>query len=179
MEQFNVCLFLTMQNTLIKLCYRKLIDQQAAKPWEQFIFEDTYKEFLMQVQFYDQEEKYNTFGELVAQVPAAEKLHFLVSTAAIGYIRQLQGKVPDIANSLGKLFLPFENFRFEIINSAANDKSKHQVAINFYTDQLVWHSTVGSQLLVSVPGKTAGDETLTDMFSMQPYLSIYSIQQVQ
>ena len=168
-----------MQNTLIKLCYRKVIDNQATKPWEQFVFEDTYKEFLMQVQLYNQEGKYTSFGDLVAQVPAAEKLHFLVSAAAVGYIRQLQGKVPDVANSLGKLFLPFQNFRFELINSDIRDKSKHQVAINFYTDPLVWHSTIGSQLLVSVPGKTEGDETLTELFSMQPYLGIYSIQQPQ
>lgn len=166
-----------MQNALIKLCYRKVIGNQPAKPWEQYVFEDTYKEFLMQVQFYDPEKKWATFGELIQQVPAAEKLHFLVSTAAIGYIRQLEGRVPDIANALGKLFLPFQHFRFEIINSDIRDKSKHQVAINFYTDQLVWHDTIGSQLLVSVPGKTEGDETLTDMFSMQPYLSIYSLKQ--
>ena len=174
---FNVCLFLAMQNTLIRLCYRKVIDNQATKPWEQFLFEDTYKEFLLQIQFYNQEKKYTTFGELIAQVPAAEKLHFLVSTAAIGYIRQLEGKVPDIANGVGRLFLPFQNFRFEIINSDVRDKAKHQVAINFYTDQLVWHDTVGNQLLVSVPGKKEGDETLTEMFSLQPYLSIYSIKQ--
>ncbi|MBE7170915.1 MAG: hypothetical protein INR73_10015 [Williamsia sp.] len=167
-----------MQNTLIRLCYRKVINNQATKPWEQYVFEDTYKEFLLQVQFYNQEKIYTSFGELVAQAPAAEQLHFLVSAAAVGYIKQLQGKVPDIANSLGRLFLPFENFRFEIINSDIRDRSKHQVAINFYTDQLVWHETIGYQLLVSVPGKQEGDETFTELFSLQPYLSIYSIKKL-
>lgn len=166
-----------MQNALIKLCYRKVIDHQSARPWEQYVFEDTYKEFLMQVQFFDPEKKWAAFGELIQQVPAAEKLHFLVSAAAVGYIRQLQGKVPDITNALGKLFLPFQHFRFEIINSNIRDKSKHQVAINFYTDPLLWHNIIGNQLLVSVPGKTEGDETLTELFSLQPYLSIYSIKQ--
>lgn len=167
-----------MQKLLIRLCYRKIIDASAVKPWEKYVFDDTYNEFLMQVQYYDQEKKYTSFSELLQQVPAAEKLHFLVSTAAIGYIKQLSGKVPDMVNNTGKLFLPFENFRFEIINSDTRNKSKHQVAINFYTDHLIWHETIGNQLLVSVPGNMENDEVLTDMFSMQPYLSIYSLKQI-
>ena len=163
---------------MIRLCYRKVIDSSSAKPWEQTVFNETYREFVMQAQFYNQEKKYASFGELLQQVPGSEKLHYLVSTAAIGYIRQLEGKVPDIVNNLGRLFLPFENFRFEIINSHIRDSGKHQVAINFYTDQLVWHTTVGNQLLISVPGKKENDETLTDMFTIQPFLSIYSMQQI-
>ena len=166
-----------MQKAVIRLCYRKIISAGATALWEQYVFDDTYTEFLLQVQYYDQEKKYSSFGELVVRVPAAEKLHVLVSSAAIGYLRQLDGKVPGIVNSLDKLFLPFSNFRFEIISSDIKDKSKHQVAINFYTEPLVWHDTVGHQLLVSVPGRKENNEILTDMFSMQPYLSIYSIQQ--
>ena len=165
---FNACLCLLMQKALIRLCYRKIIDATAVKPWEKFVFDDTYTEFLMQVQLYNQEKKYTSFSELLQHVPAAEKLHFLVSTAAIGYIRQLAGK----------LFLPFENFRFEIINSDIKDKTKHQVAINFYTDHLVWHDTIGNQLLVSVPGNMENDEILTEVFSLQPFLTVYSMKQI-
>lgn len=166
-----------MQKGLIRLCYRKIIDTQSAAPWEKLVFEDTYKEYKMQAQFYDAEKKYSTFALLIQHFPNAEKLHGLVSTAAVGYLRQLNGKVPDIMNALGKLFLPFENFRFEIINSDIRDKSKHQVAINFYSDPLLWHDTIGSQLLVSIPGAAEGDATLTELFSLQqPFLSIYSLQ---
>ncbi len=166
-----------MQKALIRLCYRKIIDAGSAKPWEKLVFEDTYREFLMQAQFFNQEKKYNTLAELLQYVPGSDKLHYLVSTAAISYIRQLHGKVPDVVNNLGRIFLPFENFRFEIVHSDVRDKSKHQVAINFYSDQLVWHDTVGALLLVSVPGRKENDETLTDMFSLQPFVSIYSLQQ--
>ncbi|MDT9071350.1 hypothetical protein, partial [Escherichia coli] len=84
----------------------------------------------------NQDKKYFSFSDIITHVPAAEKLHFLVSAAVIGYLQQLQGRVPDLVNNLGRLFLPFKNFRFEIINSDIKDRSKHQVAINFFTEPL-------------------------------------------
>lgn len=160
----------------IRLCYRKIIDANAVRPWEKLVFSDTYTEFLMQAQLYNPEKKYSSFSDLINNVAGAEKLHFLVSAAAINYIRQLGGKIPDIQNTLGVTFLSFSNFRFEIINSDVRDKSKHVIAINFYSDPLTWHSTVGNQLLLS-SGKEEGAELLTDMLVLQPFLSIYSIAQ--
>lgn len=164
-----------MQKAIIRLCYRKIIDIQASKPWDKYVFEDTYTEFLLQSQLYNQEKKYTAFSDLLHHVPAAEKLHFLVSAAAIGYLQQLQGKVPDLVNNLGRLFLPFKNFRFEIINSDIKDKSKHQVAINFFTDELVWHNTINNQLLLSVPGHAEDGDILTELFTIPPFVSIYSL----
>ena len=157
--------------------YRKVIDANSPKSWEKHVFNDSYTEFLMQSQLYNRDKKYSSFGELLAYVPNAEKLHFLVSGSVVGHLQQLNGKVPDILNNLGKLFLPFNNYRFEIINSDIRDKSKHQVAINFFSAAIGWHDTVDNQLLVSVDEQadTAGDEVLTDMFAMQPFLSICSL----
>jgi hypothetical protein len=58
-----------MPNRTITLCYRKVIDASAAKPWEKLIFEDSYTEFKMQAQLYNQEKKYRSFAELRQQVP--------------------------------------------------------------------------------------------------------------
>ncbi len=160
----------------IRLCYRKIIDANAVRPWEKLLFNDTYTEFLMQAQLYNGEKKFTSFSDLINNVLGADKLHFLVSAAAIPYIRQLGGKIPDIQNTLGVTFLSFNNFRFEIINSDIRDKSKHVVAVNFYSDPLTWHSTIGNQLLLSSV-KEEGGELLTDMLTMQPFLSIYSIAQ--
>ena len=168
---------MSMQTRLIKLCYRKIIDNNSAGAWEKFVFDDTYTEFLMQSQLYNQEKNFTSFGEIIQQVPNADKLHYLVSSAAINYLKQLSGRIPDILNTLGKLFLPFENFRFEIINSDIKDKTKHEVAINFYTPELIWIDTIGSQLLISIQQASENEEILTEQFSMQPYLSIYSIKE--
>ena len=166
-----------MNKRLITLCYRKVIDMNAAKPWEKMVFEDTYTEFRMQAQLYNQEKRYRTFGELLHYVPGADKLHFLVSAAAVGYLQQLNGLVPDVLNNLGKHFLKFSKFQFELINSDLFDKSKHQVAINFYSEPLVWHDTIGTYMLVSEDDEAVG-ETLTNLFQLQPYLAIHSLQNV-
>jgi hypothetical protein len=159
----------------IRLCYRKIIDGQSLKRWDKLVFEDTWTEFRMQAQFYNQEKEYTTFSELIHHVPQAEKLHFLVSAAVIGYLQQLNRTVPDIQNNLGKLFLPFEHYRFEIIQSDSKDKTKHQIAISFITDPLIWHDTIGNQLLLSIPGKTENGELLTEQLVLSPFVSIYSL----
>lgn len=167
-----------MAKRIIRLLYRKVIDAKAEKVWEQHVFEDSYSEFLLQAQFYNQEKKYNTFGELSTHVPDAEKLHFLVSPAITGYLKQLNGKVPDILNNIGKHFLPFKNFRFEIINSDMRNKARHQVAVSFLSEPITWHDTIGNQLLVSLNGDSEDGAVLTELFSMQPYLSIHSLKEL-
>jgi len=164
-----------MQKAIIRLCYRKVIDIHSSKPWDKLVFNDTYTEFLLQSQLYNQEKKYTSFSDLITHVPAAEKLHFLVSAAIIGYLQQLHDRVPDLLNNLGRLFLPFNHFRFEIINSDMKDKSKHQVAINFFTSHLVWHDTINNQLLLSIPGNVENGEILTELFALPPFVSIYSL----
>ncbi|RDC55001.1 hypothetical protein DU508_19535 [Pedobacter chinensis] len=164
-----------MPKKVIILCYRKIIDSTTTNPWDKFIYEDSFAEFKMQSQFYNQEEQYNTFAELILNVPGSEKLHFLVSAAITGYLRQLNGIIPDILDNLGRRFLAFENFKFEIINSDINNIEKHKVAINFFSKPLVWHDTVDNHLLVSQFTETAQDEVFTNLFQIQPFVSIHSI----
>ncbi len=169
-----------MPQNIIRLCYRKIIDAGATNAWDKLVFDDSYTEFLMQAQYFNQQKKHTSFAGLINNVPGAEKLHLLVSASVTGYLKQLNGLVPDILNNQGKLFLPFKNYMFEIIHSDILNKSKHQVAINFYTEPLVWHSTVGNLLLVSPYSATQGNgaDVLTEMFALQPFVSIYSIKEI-
>ncbi|WP_276499930.1 hypothetical protein [Terrimonas pollutisoli] len=165
-----------MEQKIIRLRYRKIIDTASQKLWDKLVFESTYKEFLMQSQFYNQEKKHTTFAALLQHAPGAEKLHFLVSTAIVGYLQQLKGVVPDILNNVGKHFLRFENYRFELINSDIKNKSAHQAAINFFSEPLTWHDTVSNYLLVSQSSEEKTDDgVLTEMVQLQPFLSIYSL----
>lgn len=167
-----------MQKRIIRLLYRKIIDASSEQVWDKYLFDATYTEFLMQSQFYNQEKKYNTYAELKNNVPDAEKLNFLVSASVIGYLKQLNETVPDILNHVGKHFLRFENYKFEIIDSDINKREKHRIAIEFVSKPLLWHDTIGSQLIVSHPdAENITDGVLTETFSLQPYLSIYSIKE--
>lgn len=159
----------------LTLCYRKIIDVTSQKPWDKLVFEDSYREFRMQAAYFNQENKYRTFGEILYFVPAAERLHFLVSGAVRGYVQQLNNVVPDVVNNIGKYFLKFDKFQFEIINSDIADKNKHQVAISFYTDPLVWHATIGDYILIAEPPQGESEEIITQLFRLQPYLTIHSL----
>lgn len=169
-----------MAKGIIRLCYKKIIEADAQKTWEKHVFEDTYIEFFMQSQFFNQEEKYNTFQEILANVPAADKLHYLVSTAAINYIRQLNDLIPDITNVHQQLCLPFKNFRFEIMQSHTQRKAEHKVAIYFYSDALTWVDTIDNQLLIAYGNQSdalnSNTELQTDLIALQPFLSISSFQ---
>lgn len=160
----------------ITLCYRKIIDASATRPWDKLVLDDSYREFRMQAQYFNQAQKYRTFGELLHYVPGADQLHGLASGAVIGYLQQLGGMVPDVLDNLGRRFLRFEKFQFELINSDLLDPSKHQVAVSFFTEPLVWHDTVGSYLLVSA-ARAAATEAATPVhtFQLQPYLAIHSL----
>lgn len=166
-----------MATRIIRLCYRKIIDSASQGVWETYVFDDSYKEFLLQAQFYNQEKKYHSFAQLLHNVKGAEQLHFLVSAAVTGYVRQLAGIVPDVTNTLGKTFLPFSNYRFEIIQSDVQDKGRHRIALNFYSEELRWLHTVGTQLLVAVGGNEENGAVLTEMVSLQPFLGIYSLKE--
>lgn len=164
-----------MSKGTIKLCYRKIIDYSSSKSWEKLVFEDSYAEYQLQVQNFDQERKFNSFSSLLKNVAEAEHLHFLVSAAAIGYLQQLNGIIPDITNNLGRLFLKFSNYQFEIINSDLNDISKHQIGISFFSDEFTWHDTISDYLLISEAGTDPESEVKTHLLSIQPFLSIYSL----
>jgi hypothetical protein len=167
-----------MSKKVITLCYRKIIDAGNTNPWDKFVYEDSFAEFKMQAQFYNQEQRFSTFAEMLVNVPEADKLHFLVSAAITGYLRQLNGIIPDVLDNLGRRFLTFENFKFEIINSDINDHEKHKVAINFFSKPLIWHDTIDNMLLVSQFKETDEDEIFTNLFHLQQFVSIHSIKDI-
>ncbi|MNK86155.1 hypothetical protein D3C87_1060580 [compost metagenome] len=147
-------------------------------PWSKFVHEDSFAEFKMQSQFYNQEQQFTSFAEILLHVPDAEKLHFLVSAAITGYLPQLNGIIPDVLDNLGRRFLTFEHFKFEIINSDINHLDKHKIAINFFSKPLIWHDTIGDQLLVSQYKETTEEEVFTNIFTIQPFVSIHSIKNI-
>lgn len=158
----------------ITLCYRKIIDASATRPWDKLVLADSYRELRMQAQYFNQGNKYRTFGELLHYVPAAERLHGLVGGAVVGHLQQLGGLVPDVLDNLGRRFLRFENFHFELINSDLLDPGKHQVAINFFSEPLVWQATVGPYLVATGAASASGAAPV-HTFQLQPFVAIHSL----
>ncbi|MFC1226358.1 hypothetical protein ACFE6N_21325 [Pedobacter sp. BG31] len=167
-----------MTEKLITLCYRKIIDNTNTSPWDKLVYEDSYAEFKMQAQFYNQEQRFCTFAEMLMNVPEAKKLHFLVSAAITGYLKQLNGIIPDVLDNLGRRFLTFEDYVFEIINSDISNSEKHKVAINFFSKPICWRETIDNMLLVSQLKETAEGEIFTHLLQLKPFVSIYSIKKI-
>lgn len=169
-----------MTKGLIRLCYSKVIDASASGAWEKYVFDDTYREFFMQAQYYNQQQKFSTFREILENDPKADQLHALVSTAAIGYLRQLNERVPDVTNASGKVFIPFKNFRFEIIQSHVKDKYQHKIAIHFYSEVLTWIDTVQNMFLLAIGDQhdalRKGKMIDTEMAAWRPNLGISAFQ---
>jgi hypothetical protein len=165
-----------MADKLIRICYRKIIDASAVNGWDKMVHEASYAEFKMQVQLYNEGNKYKTFAEVLVHQPQAAQLHFLVSAAVTGYVQQLNGIVPDVLDNLGRRFLSFTQYRFEIINSDIEKKEHHQIAINFFSEPMVWHSTIDNYLLLSPAGATATEDGLpTHLLELKPFVSIATL----
>lgn len=167
---------MNMNYRLITLCYRKIINATTAQGWEKMLLDDTYREFKMQFQLFNQQQKYFTFSQLLQAVPGGQQLHFLVSAAATGYIQQLGDKIPDVKDNLGLSFIKRQQFRFEIIQSDTRNIAAHTVALNFISEPFLWLDTIGDFLLLANPALVKEPDIKTHMLQIQPFLSIHSIQ---
>nr|WKN35732.1 hypothetical protein K4G66_25525 [Tunicatimonas sp. TK19036] len=139
---------------IIHFSYRKLIDSTTIGAWEKYVLKDTHREFYIQAEQLDPSGTYATFQEMAQNLPNADQLHEQVSTAAVNYIRQLEEKIPDVVNMLGKRCMPFRQFQFEILQSHIRDIQQHRVAIHFYSEPMTWLATVDRHLLLA-----SGDQT--------------------
>lgn len=161
-----------MKQAEIKLGFRIILTKDSQSRWEKFVWDSTYQEFLMQSQlFNDKENPSESFKQLLSKNTKAEQLHFLVSMAAHPYLLQWKGLTYPMPDVLGNRFLPFENYRLDIIDSSIQDKSLHEIGITFYSPLLTLLDIVDGHYLLSQQGNIA-DGVETMMFKMQPRLSI-------
>ncbi len=169
-------------NGLIQLSYRKVIDATAQPAWDRLVFDDAWQEFFMQAQSFNPDGRYQYVWELFANVPNADKLHYLTSRAVMGYLQQLNDRIPDITNAQQQASLPFTQFKFEILAAQLAQKDTFRIAIFFYSDVLTWIDTLGDRLLIAHGDQQAaiqqGQAITTDLIPLQPELSIWSYQPI-
>lgn len=161
-----------MYKAKIRLAYRLIIDQTSTYLWDQYVWEDTFKEFVMQSQqFNSKEEPKNTFRALLSHNEKSSELHYLTGMAAQNYINQLNGNLYRVPDILGNNYLPFINYQLDIINSDITDSSKHKIGITFFSPLLALLDIIEGNYLISKTCEDAsGYETF--MYPLQPNLSI-------
>ncbi|WP_326982178.1 hypothetical protein VUJ46_18525 [Chryseobacterium sp. MYb264] len=156
----------------IKLAFRIVIDQNSTLTWDKYIFEDTYFEYKIQHQvFDDKENRAKNYWELLAKNQHAERIPFLLSTSVTNYISQLNGEIKSLPDVLGNTFFPIESFKLDLISSNTEDPSKHKIGITFYTPELALIDIIDSKYLLS---KNIDPENglETFMFAFHPQVAI-------
>src|SRR6476661_8636736 len=165
-----------MLKGLIKLAYRQIIDAGNKENFERSVLEVSYEEFFMKSQAYNQENKFKTFKEMVANDGRANSLHYKSGFAIGTLIQLLNQKIPELQDTLGKS-LNFEVHQFEIIDSDITNPTAHKVAITYTTGILTCFGNMGKYMLLAEGDKLTEPSTEpveTFILKMQEGLSVIS-----
>ena len=167
-----------MSKGIIKFGFQKIITELPTSLWDKYVFDATWMEYRMQAANYNQQSKATLFTAIAKENPKAEKLHDAVCTAAIGYIMQLEEKIPGLVNAHGKNVVPFKNFKFSMVQSDMIDSKLHQVEIIFISEPVTLIDTFNTHYLIAIGDKQqelqAGKEVATELIPQTGPLSIYS-----
>jgi hypothetical protein len=156
----------------VKLGFRVVIDQNSTIPWDKYVFEDTYFEYKVQHQvFDDKEDPVKNYWELLLKNQHAERIPFLLSSSVTNYISQLNGVIRSLPDVLGNTFFPIESFQLDLISSNIEDPSKHKLGITFYTPMLLLIDIIDDKYLLSKSTKS-DDGFDTFMFAFHPQVAI-------
>jgi hypothetical protein len=156
---------------LIKLTYRQLIDANSSGQFEKEVFEDSYSEFMMQVQRYNPDNRFTTFREITANDPKATSLHYKVGFAVGLYVQQLNQRIPGLWDTQNKIAVPFALHELEIVQSSTTSKKQHVVAISYTTHPVALLGSAGDNLVLSFDEPHQGWME-TFLLKMQPGLTI-------
>src|SRR6185369_15449898 len=108
---------------------KQVIDSTSTGSFEQRIFHDSYNEFLLKSQAYNQEKKFTTFTEIVANDGRANSLHYKLSFAVLHHIDKLNKKIPGLEGEAGLANIAFDVPEFKLLESNIVDSSAHKIAI--------------------------------------------------
>ena len=175
-----LCVFVGYQKNImakafIKLAYRQIIDANSVGNFEKKIFHDSYAEFLLKIQNYNQENKFTKFSDIVAADGRANSLHYKCSFAILHHIETLKNKIPGLSDAAGRMSIPFEVPEFKVLESGITDKSLHKVAVIYTTGTFTLLNSFGEYLVLAEGDKSANDEAVeTFTIKLQDNLSVIS-----
>jgi hypothetical protein len=167
-----------MPKALVTLAYKQIIDIHSKGLFEEMVFRDSYQEFLIQIQSFDQDKKYKTWEELRVSVPKANVNVQYKTGFAIGrYIQMLNNKIPGLEDNLGRTSVSFSVHEFEIISSDIRDHSVHKVAITYFTDTMTLAGNIGDYIILADDNQSK-DVSDTFTLKMRSSLSITRYQDI-
>jgi hypothetical protein len=109
---------------------------------------NSHEELLLKSQAYNPGGRLRKFSELVAADSRANSLHYKTSFAIDPWINLLKNQIPGFADHAGKP-LPFDTYRFQLIESDLDNFDLHEVAIHYITAPFFWLATIGDTMVLS------------------------------
>lgn len=174
---------MSIRNTLIRLSYSKVIDSESSSIWDKQVFTSTFREYQFQALQFDPEGTCPLFQDLLKANPRSSAMHYLVSTATIELLRDLNGKMPDLTNETNQPVVPYKNFQFEILQSHRKDLSRHRIRITLVSEELLCIDSIQKQLILTTGEEwqhyCAGEEVKTFTLLLNPEISICSVRSIQ
>jgi hypothetical protein len=163
-----------MSKALIQIACRQVINAASQGSFEQNVWNDSFSEFLIQIQTYNQGNKYRTWQELKEDnSKAAFNIPYKVGFSIGLYVKRLNKQMPHLQDALGKSSIPFASHEFEIVASDITNKQEHVVAITYITDVLTLCGCIGEHMILAEGDQTLSQEPVeTFTLKMQPGMSI-------
>ncbi|MEO6232841.1 MAG: hypothetical protein ABJB11_06455 [Ferruginibacter sp.] len=169
-----------MSKAVIKLSYRQVIDASSTDAFAKQVFDYSYNEYCLKSQAYNLNGVFTTLTKLKANDGRANSLHYKCGFAIAGFITTLNNKIPTLNDNTGTA-LPFDTYKFEVLESNSTNKEIHQVAIHYITTDIMLLEIIGDTLLLSNETDSAAIQTSaveTFMLSMQPGISIIQYREI-
>jgi len=167
-----------MKKNIVQFCYCQLIDASATNAFEKDIFEDSYNEFQLQSQAYNNSGSIARFDEMVQNNPKANSLHYKVGFAVGLYIQKLKGAIPGLVDECNNPVF-FTRHEFKIIESQTDNRQAHIVAICYFTDAYWLLKNFGEYMVLAPETSDENKPILTFTLKMQPHLSIVCFADVE
>lgn len=167
-----------MKKARITISFRQTIDVLSEGSFEKNVFEDSYREFLLQSQAYNPSQRFSTFADMVDNNPKANSLHYKTGFAVGLYINGLKKRIPRLKDTQDRS-LNFASHRFELISSDINNKSDHKVAITYYSAEYYLLATIGNNLLIAPVLLSEYGNNESFLIALQENVSISSFEEVE
>ncbi|MFT3980183.1 MAG: hypothetical protein QM687_06900 [Ferruginibacter sp.] len=161
-----------MKKKFIRITYRHIIDINAKTNFDRSVFGITYSEFLLKSQAYNPGNKMDTFNVIRQADGRANSLHYKIALAASGIMESLQQVNPFVVDYAGKN-IAFDDYKFELLESAVSDKTKHVLAISLVSPPYVLHDMSGDILVLSEQDAIPQEDGMYNTFMLKTEKKLY------
>lgn len=163
----------------IKFAFRITVDENSTHIWDQYVFEDAFKEYRIQHHVYQTKNNPEMYYcELLSKNPNAKNIPFLIEASIQNYILQLNQEIKSLPDILGTTFFKFQNFKVDIINAHITDTSQFKIGITFYSDTILLIDIIDQKYLISENTDLSEEKFPTIMFPFHHQVSICEYEKI-